>query len=377
MSGSRRTTTRSSGVSETATAKEITKRLPQAGPRAASRRQPRRRRRRGALQGGLGGLRRRRRRGQAQGVRRGPHARPHAAGSPAGVGGRRWVPGGSGGAGGVNFEAGDLGDLLGGLFGRGAGGGAAGRPWRRAPAGRRPRGRAPPVVPGRRRGRHHHAVTSRPMRPARRATAPVPGRAPCRASAGPVAGGRARRQPGPLLLLHAVPGLRGPRHRGHRSLRRLPGHRRRAPAREVKVRIPAGVDDGQRIRLKGRGGPGRNGGPAGDLFVLVHVGADPVFGRDGDNLTLTVPVTLPRGRARRRLTVPTLDGDRHAPLPGARRRARCSGSRAAGWPPRRRSATSWSPSRWPSRPALTDEQRQAVEALADASPESPRAHLGV
>ena len=49
----------------------------------------------------------------------------------------------------------------------------------------------------------------------------------------------------------------------------------------MKVRIPAGVDDGQRIRVKGRGTPGRNGGPPGDLYVVVHVAPHPIFGRSG------------------------------------------------------------------------------------------------
>ena len=68
------------------------------------------------------------------------------------------------------------------------------------------------------------------------------------------------------------------------------------------MRLPAGVGDGQRIRLKGRGGPGRHGGPAGDLFVLVHVDPDELFGREGDNLTLTVPVTLAEAALGSRLT---------------------------------------------------------------------------
>src|SRR5205085_1115159 len=59
--------------------------------------------------------------------------------------------------------------------------------------------------------------------------------------------------------------------------------------REVKVRIPAGVRDGQRIRVKGRGGAGRNGGPPGDLYVIVHVGSHTLFGRSGTkNLTVRV-----------------------------------------------------------------------------------------
>lgn len=80
-------------------------------------------------------------------------------------------------------------------------------------------------------------------------------------------------------------------------------------SRDVKVRIPAGVDDGQRIRLKGRGGPGRNGGPPGDLIVAIHVSPDPVFGRRGRDLTVTVPLTFPEAALGTKLRVPTLDGD--------------------------------------------------------------------
>lgn len=79
--------------------------------------------------------------------------------------------------------------------------------------------------------------------------------------------------------------------------------------RAVKVRIPAGVDDGRRIRVKGRGGAGRAGGPPGDLYVTVHTGAHPVFGRRGArDLTVTAPVSFPEAALGSTITVPTLDG---------------------------------------------------------------------
>ncbi|OEV11115.1 molecular chaperone DnaJ [Streptomyces nanshensis] len=86
------------------------------------------------------------------------------------------------------------------------------------------------------------------------------------------------------------------------------GSGRATSSRTMQVRIPAGVSDGQRIRLRGKGAPGERGGPNGDLYVVVHVDRHPVFGRRGDNLTVTVPVTYPEAALGGEITVPTLGG---------------------------------------------------------------------
>jgi molecular chaperone DnaJ len=78
--------------------------------------------------------------------------------------------------------------------------------------------------------------------------------------------------------------------------------------RTITVRIPAGVRDGQRIRLAGKGQPGDHGAPAGDMVVSVKVTPHPVFGREGDNLTITVPVAFDEAALGSTLEVPTLDG---------------------------------------------------------------------
>ncbi|SDC86948.1 molecular chaperone DnaJ [Actinokineospora iranica] len=78
--------------------------------------------------------------------------------------------------------------------------------------------------------------------------------------------------------------------------------------RTLTVRIPAGVENDQRIRIPGQGEPGRQGASAGDLYVRVHVAPHPVFGRSGNDLTLKVPVTFSELALGTTLTVPTLDG---------------------------------------------------------------------
>jgi molecular chaperone DnaJ len=70
------------------------------------------------------------------------------------------------------------------------------------------------------------------------------------------------------------------------------GSGRAMSSRTIQTRIPAGVADGQRIKIPAKGAPGERGGPAGDLYVRVHVKPHPVFGRSGSDLTVTVPVTF-------------------------------------------------------------------------------------
>ena len=86
------------------------------------------------------------------------------------------------------------------------------------------------------------------------------------------------------------------------------GSGRAMSTRTIQARIPAGVADGQRIKLKGKGAPGERGGPAGDLYVKVHVTQDKVFGRSGDNLTVSVPVTFTEAALGAEIKVPSHRG---------------------------------------------------------------------
>ena len=125
----------------------------------------------------------------------------------------------------------------------------------------------------------------------------------------PLRGPRHRdRGPGDVLHLPAVLALRRLRH-DHRGP--LPDLRRRGAVRTVKrlrVNIPAGVRDGSRIRLAGKGEPGPRGGPPGDLYLITKVTPSPVFKRKGDNLEVEVPLSIPEALRGAEVQVPTLNG---------------------------------------------------------------------
>jgi molecular chaperone DnaJ len=78
--------------------------------------------------------------------------------------------------------------------------------------------------------------------------------------------------------------------------------------KRLRVNIPAGVRDGSRIRLAGKGEPGRRGGPPGDLYLITHVTPSPVFKRKGDNFEIEVPLTIPEALRGAEVQVPTLNG---------------------------------------------------------------------
>jgi molecular chaperone DnaJ len=148
--------------------------------------------------------------------------------------------------------------------------------------------------------------------------------------------------------------------------------------RDVKARIPSGVSDGQTLRLKGRGAPGRNGGPAGDLLVEISVNPHPRFGRSGDNLTVSVPVTFAEAALGSEIEVPTLDGPsvtlrlRPGTPSGSRHRVKGKGIHTTS----KRSGDAVGdlivtvdidvPT------DLTDAQREAIEQLAAATTVNPR-----
>ncbi|MGO9455800.1 MAG: molecular chaperone DnaJ [Acidimicrobiales bacterium] len=140
--------------------------------------------------------------------------------------------------------------------------------------------------------------------------------------------------------------------------------------KKVRVRVPPGVEDGQRIRVKGRGAPGQGSAPAGDLFVVVRVGRHARFGRRGRNLTLTVPVTFAEAALGTTITVPTLDSPVTLRVPPGTSPGTHLRVKGRGVPAGTKSGASAGdllvridvtvPK------DLTDEQRSAVEALAAA-----------
>jgi molecular chaperone DnaJ len=143
---------------------------------------------------------------------------------------------------------------------------------------------------------------------------------------------------------------------------------RRAERRRLRVDVPAGISDGQRIRLGGRGHAGQRGGPPGDLYVLVRVREDERFVRDGQDLHTMLDVSAPLAALGTTLDVPTLEGDVPVEIPPGTQPGQVIELRGRGMPPLQRGRTGdlhvhvnvVVPRR------LTREQRDLMERLADS-----------
>ena len=302
-------------------------------------------------------------------------ANPFAGAGGAGFGG----PGG----GGVRFETGDmgdiggLGDLLGNIFG--------GR-------GRRT-GRQPGAGP--RRGGDLEAEVHLAFEDAvRGATIAVQltGAAPCHSCGGTGAApgsvpkncpqcngeGTLAVDQGPFSFSQICPRCSGSGRVVEKPCPTCGGTGSETRTREVKVRIPVGVANGQRVRVKGKGTAGSNGGPPGDLYVTVHVAPHALFGRKGSDLTLRVPVTFSEAALGAEVKVPTLDGGVTVKIPPGTAGGKTLRVRGRGMPKASGGAGDLLVTVDVIVPqTLSDEQRQAVEALAATEAANPRAHLGV
>jgi molecular chaperone DnaJ len=88
-------------------------------------------------------------------------------------------------------------------------------------------------------------------------------------------------------------------------------------SKKLTVKVPAGVDHGSQMRLKGEGEPGRNGGPAGSLYIVLHVKPSDVFHREGDDIIVSVPVTFSQAALGAEIEIPTIEGKRKFKVPPA------------------------------------------------------------
>src|SRR5690606_31233718 len=120
--------------------------------------------------------------------------------------------------------------------------------------------------------------------------------------------GQVRMQQGFLSIQQTCPACRGAGTRVEKACPDCSGSGIVRKLRTLSVKVPPGVDDGDRIRLAREGEPGRNGGPPGDLYVEIHVKPHPIFTRDGQNLSCEVPISFATAALGGTVEVPTLDG---------------------------------------------------------------------
>lgn len=294
-------------------------------------------------------------------------------------GGSPFGAGGAGGTAGNGAQTGNFGDILSDLFGSAAGG-------RRRPGTRtRPqpeRGRdletevsigfsqavAGAQVPV--------AVATQSPCPTCRGTGAEPGTEPIVC---PVCQGRGVESQGQGLFSITRPCERcgGSGTVIERPCHTCHGEGRQRELKRYKVNIPAGVKDGSRIRLAGKGEAGMRGGPSGDLYVITRVSASPVFARKGDNLEVEVPITVAEALRGADVEVPTLAGTKTLRVKPGTRHGTVTRLRGEGSPKLGGAGKGDIHYRFlldvPAE--LTREQREIVDDLARAMDDNPRADL--
>lgn len=279
---------------------------------------------------------------------------------------------GPGGPQGVQFDVGDLGDLFGGMFGGGRARGGRSRPSRGADLETHiavgfEEAMLGTTVPLSMQGHVRCSVCH--------GSGAEPGTGPVTCSqcggSGQVAVGQ-----GFFSMEQTCPRCSGSGRTIEKPCKSCGGAGTRSKVRSFSVKIPAGVKNGARIKLSGRGEPGPAGAPAGDLYVVVKVGTHPLFGRKADDLTLDLPVTFSEAALGAQVKVPTFDGEVTLKIPSGTASGRTFRVRGKGAPRKSGRGDLMVTVRVEVPTKLSKEEKALVEKLHELEKESPRAHMG-
>ena len=149
---------------------------------------------------------------------------------------------------------------------------------------------------------------------------------------------------------------------------------------QVKVRIPAGVDTGSRVRVPGKGEGGRLGAPAGDLFIITNVGRHPYFTRKGDNIYVTTPLTVPEAALGAKIEVPTVEGKAHLRIPPGTQSGQRFRLRERGIPSLRNAQArgdQFVEVQVTLPKVISEETKELLKRYAQLNPENPRVAMGL
>src|SRR5687768_1822208 len=149
---------------------------------------------------------------------------------------------------------------------------------------------------------------------------------------------------------------------------------------QVKVRIPAGVDTGSRVRIPKKGHGGRLGAPPGDLFIVTNVGKHPYFTRKGDNIYVTVPITVPEAALGARIEVPTVSGKAQLKIPPGTQSGQKFRLREKGFPSLRNPemrGDQFVEVQMSLPRILSEETKEVLRQFEKANPENPRKVMGL
>jgi molecular chaperone DnaJ len=288
------------------------------------------------------------------------------------VGGNGGARGGDPFAGG--FAGGDLGDLLGQMFGQGGAARAGARAPRRARRGRDLRAEVHLSFEDALAGvRTTLRITGDGACDTCHGSGAAPGTSPvrCETCSGR---GQVTVDQGPFSFAQPCATCGGRGQRIETPCSTCTGSGRVVKPRQLTVKVPAGVKDGAVIRVAGRGGPGSDGGPAGDVLVTVQVEKHPLFGRRGDDVTIEVPITYAEAALGTKLRVPTPSGGtRTIKIPAGTTSGRTFRVRGEGAPKRGNGTGDLRVTvriEVPSRP--TREQKRLLEQLAELDDTSAR-----